>query len=316
MAEDTIRDRVTRFLEPTSSDVRRAKRAMLAVLEDGRSHRTPALLEAAAAVLGAEPWIEKLELTIQAAPSTDAISVDDPVLMYIRSRLAGNRAIADLAVAGVIAPATDPENDEQRHDRIVTREEPITIGISHPSSSSGIRVPIDRASIAQAYMLAEPAEVPWWMDPDLFVEELAGLDLTERAERALREALRAYRRRLYMACTALLGVVNEAAWYKAAERIGSSALAKLIEDGATAKLQAKVAESLRQVDRIGTIPDELLAHAAVLRDLRNYGVHPRSVRDDLERYFSEDTCALLIMETHHHLTTLGGAVDKALEEQS
>lgn len=135
MAEDTIRDRVTRFLEPTSSDVRRAKRAMLAVLEDGRSHRTPALLEAAAAVLGAEPWIEKLELTFQAAPSTDAISVDDPVLMYIRSRLAGNRAIADLAVAGVIAPATDPENDEQRHDRIVTREEPITIGISHPSSS-------------------------------------------------------------------------------------------------------------------------------------------------------------------------------------
>jgi len=119
----------------------------------------------------------------------------------------------------------------------------------------------------------------------------------------------------YMACTALLGVVNEAAWYKAAERIGTPALAKLIEDGATAKLQARVADFLRGVKRIGTVPDELLAHAAVLRDLRNYGVHPTTVRDDLERYFTEDTCALLIVETHYHPATLAGAVETALAEQ-
>jgi hypothetical protein len=163
-------------------------------------------------------------------------------------------------------------------------------------------------------MLAEPSEARWWMDPDLFADDLAGLDLSDRAERALREALRSFRRRLYMACTALLGVVNETAWYKAAERIGTSGLRKLIEEGATAKLQARVADRIRHVDRIGTIPDELLAHAAVLRDLRNYGVHPTTVRDDLERHFTEDTCALLIVETHHHLTTLAGAIDRALEE--
>lgn len=64
------------------------------------------------------------------------------------------------------------------------------------------------------------------------------------------------------------------------------------------------------------MPDELLAHAAVLRDLRNYGVHPTTVRDDLERYFTEDTCALLIVETHHHLTSLAGAVERALSEET
>ena len=38
--------------------------------------------------------------------------------------------------------------------------------------------------------------------------------------------------------------------------------------------------------------------------------------DDLERYFTEDTCALLIVETHHHLSTLAGAVDRALDATS
>jgi len=246
---------VGELLNPSTTEIRRAKRAMLRVLEDGCAHRTPALLLAAAAELGAEPWIEKLGLKFHAMPSAEAISPDDPVLVYMRSRLAAIRGIAALAVASVVVPATDPDNDEERHACVATREESVAVGISHPGGSHGVRLAVDWPTIAQAYMIAESTEARWWMDPDLFSEELAGLELTERAERALREALRAFRRRLYMACTALLGVVNEAAWYKAAERIGTLALAKLIEDGATAKLQARVADFLRGVKRIGTVPD-------------------------------------------------------------
>jgi hypothetical protein len=105
--ESPIQERVSSLLEPSTAEIRRAKRAMVPRLEDGRAHRVPALLLAAAADLGAEPWIEPLELTFHAAPEPDAISPDDPTLVYIRSRLAGVRGLAELTVAGVVCrPST------------------------------------------------------------------------------------------------------------------------------------------------------------------------------------------------------------------
>jgi hypothetical protein len=42
-----------------------------------------------------------------------------------------------------------------------------------------------------------------------------------------------------------------------------------------------------------------------MRDLRNYGVHPRQVTDgDIEVYFTEDKCGLLFLEAHRHLKHL------------
>jgi hypothetical protein len=162
-------------------------------------------------------------------------------------------------------------------------------------------------------MLAQPGEAHWYVEPDLFAEDIGNLELTNRAHRALREALASYRRGLYLACASLLGVVSEAAWYAAAERTGTPAIGKLIEEEATARLQRAVADHLRGVKALArTLPDELLAHAAVLREIRNYGVHPREIRDDLERWFTEDACGLLILETHHYLTRLAGAVEVAV----
>jgi hypothetical protein len=42
-----------------------------------------------------------------------------------------------------------------------------------------------------------------------------------------------------------------------------------------------------------------------MRDLRNYGVHPRQGTDgDIEVYFTEDKCGLLFLEAHRHLKHL------------
>ena len=42
-----------------------------------------------------------------------------------------------------------------------------------------------------------------------------------------------------------------------------------------------------------------------MRDIRNYGVHPRQVADgDIEVYFTEDKCGLLFLEAHRHLKHL------------
>jgi len=57
------------------------------------------------------------------------------------------------------------------------------------------------------------------------------------------------------------------------------------------------------------MPDELLATASLLRELRNYGVHPLKVRDDLERYFNEEACGLLLLRTHNYLVNLAAAAE-------
>lgn len=50
-----------------------------------------------------------------------------------------------------------------------------------------------------------------------------------------------------------------------------------------------------------------------MRDIRNYGVHPRQVTDgDIEVYFTEDKCGLLFLEAHRHLKHLAELTAQAL----
>lgn len=115
------------------------------------------------------------------------------------------------------------------------------------------------------------------------------------------ESLSAFERGLYLSSAALLGVVSEASWYQAAERLGKPGkLDEAVRGERTAIVQQLVAAHLRQNRTASaTTPDELLANAALLRELRNYGVHPAEVRDDLERYFGEEECGLLLLRTHN-----------------
>jgi hypothetical protein len=75
----------------------------------------------------------------------------------------------------------------------------------------------------------------------------------------------------------------------------------------TAQLQGAVTGALR-----GCLPgnrkweaDSLRQFARLMRDIRNYGVHPRQLTDgDIEIYFAEDKCGLLFLEAHRHLKRL------------
>jgi hypothetical protein len=209
-------------------------------------------------------------------------------------------------------PAGGPSTaQELRHYEGV----PERIGFQHPGGGTSVLVTSWAPAVSEAYRLAHGARRgQWYLEPNLFLEELSGLDLDDRARRARQEALRAYRRGLYLASASMLGVVFEAAWYRAAHSLTpTGSLAEAVQQERTARVQELVASRLCSVRGIPpTLPAELLAHAALLRELRNYGVHPAGpVRDDLERYLEQEPCGLLILQTHHYLTRLAGAVEAA-----
>jgi hypothetical protein len=76
-----------------------------------------------------------------------------------------------------------------------------------------------------------------------------------------------------------------------------------------------VFDILRTVPSLGTAVDEAYAFASFLRDLRNYGVHPAMERDDLERFFSEEECGLLVLRIHHYLVNVGEMVGQAISHR-
>jgi hypothetical protein len=61
-----------------------------------------------------------------------------------------------------------------------------------------------------------------------------------------------------------------------------------------------------------TLPEELVSTATLMRDLRNYGVHPRAIEDEsLERHFTEETGGLLILNVRSYLARLIKSVELA-----
>jgi hypothetical protein len=50
-----------------------------------------------------------------------------------------------------------------------------------------------------------------------------------------------------------------------------------------------------------------------MRDIRNYGVHPRHESQPFEAHFTEEASAFIILASRHHLVRLREAVAKALE---
>src|SRR5688500_14426652 len=76
-------------------------------------------------------------------------------------------------------------------------------------------------------------------------------------------------------------------------------------EDATARLIKRVVEKLRAAPRMATTADELYAHASYLRDLRNYGLHPRASSEaDREGAFTESGSLILTMQTQRYLVRL------------
>ncbi len=300
---EPYQDLAGRFLElitPNETDIRRATRCVLTALEDGRSHFTGELVRAVCSERGAPVATAGMRVEFVAQPVAENVREDEPLLAGIRARWGAIEAVAELAAQGLIVPACGPSTEQEFRNY---EGVPERIGFQHPGGVTSVLVPSWAPAVAEAYRLAHGARRRhWYLEPNLFLEELTDLDLDDRARRALREALKAYRRGLYLACASMLGVVFEAAWYRAANSLRpTGSLADAVQQERTARMQELVASRLRGVDGIpATLPQELLAHAALLRELRNYGVHPAGpVRDDLERYLEEEACGLLILQTHH-----------------
>ncbi len=304
---------VAAALTPAWSDVVRAKKAITQILGDGKPHgiRTlQACLLTADGVPVESAHREKLQLA--SADDIEAIvSPGHPLIARPRLALAATEALLDLRSQGfVIEVAEAPEH---------AAGNPIVgTSISVPYQLAGYGAAVHQSTalpnLARAYRLAPrlvDESTQWFFDPDVFTADLERLELDRRARRCIVEALAAYRRGLFLSCASLLGAASEGAWYAAGEQLRylDAQLDKALDADNTARVMARVTEVLRQHRALRSTIDELHAQAALLRQLRNYGIHPRPHQvDHLERYFSDSGAALLLMETYTYLKRLGQAV--------
>jgi len=294
---------VTEHAQPSRIDIVRAKQHLLGQLSSGLPHSAERLIASVAALLGAEPLGRpQIDLPTRDSVKT-VVTADHPFAAALRADITAREALAELTADGLLIPAGSrplPASDE------------MTLGYSLPGSAAGQRLRVYRPGV-----LSDVLQLPhrlrqqglWGMEPDIFVADLAGLGLDPRTERSLREAIESYRRGVFLAASSLLGAAVEGSWYAAGQLLRSAAprVDELVDGDRTAQLQGAVAAALRD-----SLPgnrkweaDTLSQFARLMRDIRNYGVHPRQVTDgDIEVYFAEDKCGLLFLEAHRHLKHL------------
>jgi hypothetical protein len=294
---------VLEHAQPDRIDIVRAKRHLLGQLGHGHPCASSTLIASVAALLGAEPLGHpQIDLPSRDSVKT-VVTADHPVPAAIRADLTAREALAELTAEGIVIAAGAgplPGSDE------------MMLSFQLPGYSAGQRLRVHRPAV-----ISDVVQLPhrlrqqglWGMEPDIFITDLAALELDSRTERSLREAIECYRRGVFLAASSLLGAAVEGAWYAAGQHLRSTAprVDALVDGDRTAQLQGAVATALRDAlpGNRGWEADALSQFARLMRDLRNYGVHPRQVTDgDIEVYFTEDKCGLLFLEAHRHLKRL------------
>lgn len=298
-----LREAIEAAITPSRVDVVRAKAMVLDALCNGIVVDRGVLQDVLATAEGTQPGTDNLIDIL--TPHSPAQSVDEklPFIRYLRFRVAGVEAVAELAARGLIVAI----GGELRLTGQFTFKHRTVEGSTTRTGS--VRTELQLPALAGAYRLPHSllGSPPWFLDVDLFTEGLDDLPLSEHLRNILGEAFTAYRNGLFLACASLLGAVSEGVWYALAEGVAAEGgkLRQALEQDRTANVQKLFAEQLRRVPRTGTVPNELLAHASMLREIRNFGVHPRqNPPDDLTGFFTEEACALLILNTHRYLTRL------------
>jgi len=312
-----IDDAIRAATSPSWSDGVRAKREILTLLADGEPHGIGSIqrvlhpIDDVPAHLGNRPKVE--------VPSGDdverIVTSSHPIIAHYRLAWAATEALVDLITLGLVVEVARPPSYESSHPLLDHDRASVSYQVAGHGSGTQLNPPFPRLGGAYRIVPRHREQPPWFADPDLFAEDLAELDLDARGLRCIDEALAAYRRGLYLACTSLLGAASEAAWYAAGSQLRhlDDQLAKAIDNEGTAKVITRVCEVLRQQRSLGSVADDLASTSALLRTLRNYGAHPRA--DDtahLERYFTEAPATTLLLETHSYLTRLSGAVSSRL----
>jgi hypothetical protein len=294
---------VLEHAQPDRIDIVRAKRHLLGQLGHGQPCASSTLIASVAALLGAGP-LGHPRIDLPSRDSVKAVvTADHPVAVAIRADLTAREALAELTADGMlIAAGAGP----------LAGSSEIMLSFQLPGYAAGQRLRLHRPAV-----ISDVVQLPhrlrqqglWGVEPDIFIADLATLGLDPRTERSLREAIESYRRGVFLAASSLLGAAVEGAWYAAGQRLRSTApqVDALVDGDRTAQLQGAVATALRDA-----LPgnrrweaDALSQFARLMRDIRNYGVHPRQVTDgDIEVYFTEDKCGLLFLEAHRHLKHL------------
>lgn len=311
---DDLDEAVRAAVRPAWSEIVRAKKAIREILADGQPHgiRTIQRILILADGIPPEPSHgEKLQ--IASADDIDrVVTASEPLIARPRLAWAATEGLLDLVALGIAIEASESPTHEEGNPMIG----PGAFSVDYQLGPNGgaIRVPGPLPNLTRAYRLAPHVgadATQWFTDPDLFTADLEQLRLDARACRCLVEALAAYRHGLFLACASLLGAASEGAWYAAGEQLRhlNTQLARAHDDGNTSKVIARVGEVLRQHSGLRVLVDDLHAQAALFRQLRNYGVHPRpSETGHLERYFSDSGAAMLLLETYTYLSRLTGAV--------
>lgn len=294
---------ISQVAQPGRIDIVRAKKHLLGELGDGQPHSSEALIASIASLLGAGP-LGHPQIDLPGRESVKAVvTAEHPVAAAIRADITAREALAELAADGMLIAAGQAA---------LPGTPALTLTYHLPSSSAGVRIGVHRPAV-----LSDVVRLPhrlrqqglWGIEPDIFIADLGPLGLDPRTERSLREAIESYRRGVFLAAASQLGAAVEGAWYAAGQRLRSAAPAvdQLVDSDRTAQLQSAVTDALRD-----SLPgnrrweaDSLSQFARLMRDIRNYGVHPRHLSDgDIEIYFEEDKCGLLFLEAHRHLKRL------------
>lgn len=285
-------------MTPDRAEVMRAKTLILARLRRGKPIETGALEEVLNDDAGIPP----------AGRVTNAIRLptgpqpgwkpdrDDPVVARQRNQRAARVAISELTQQGVVG--------ERKAGAVVF---PVRQG----NRSWQARIQVDEPPVVQGKIALNSQEMNGLGDVDLFNADLGTLRLDPRTQRCLEEALAAHRHGMYLAAANLLGAVSEGAWYSAGEQLRGRdpQLDRALDNDRTAKVVARVCELIRRDCRPKAIAYELQAFADYLRNLRNYGIHPRERIDTTkEPAFSEAATMCLILQTHRYLVQLASAV--------
>lgn len=316
-----LEDLVNAALAPSRTDIVRAKRLVLDALADGEVRKTGDLLRVLSQVDGVlEPDMRRaaVELPDEGDVTLEELS-SHPIIDYRRRIYAAAEGLARLHTEGLLFPyvavtgGTDARWFADAFQRISYRS---------PRVSSSVEVKIPFPDLAHAYRIVSEAasDVRWYLDVDIFAADLDGIDLGHRSVRCLAEALHAFRRGLYLAAVNVLGAAVEGAWFAAAEQLRhlSTSIDEVLnrDEPRAATVQSKVTGYIAsRGHRLEA--NELQAHAALLRELRNYGTHPRPRADDqLERYFEEGEAGLLLLGTYRHLQRLSSISASLLQTAS
>lgn len=262
-------------------------------------------------------------------PTRDPLPALDAAAAAISWKLAACEAIWGLISAAVLFPASSDLRGE-----IGTLAWTTVIPGSGGTSSGfsldeiSIRVPV---RVAKSRSVDLKSEQPL-TSPDLYLKEVNLADLHLEIEAALREAVKAFRHGLYLACLAMLGKAMEVAWIelglglaKAVEDASASnseKLRKQMEDpfvGIARKINV-VTQAYSDKDAFGAIAK---ASGVTLQDLRNCVVWADCVRASRNslHYGAEpsmsntyEKVAALLIGAVPHIKTIAKVTEAALSE--